>query len=108
MEELFKELGLGDMKRNLEIYACAEAFEEGGIEGLYKNTLKEKKEARKLQKKDMGKEFKESYFETGYVCSKLEHVNYLLHWKDIINSADSRKAIADELVRLAEELRNIK
>lgn len=106
MEEMLKELG--NMGENFEIFMCAQAYEEGGIEGLYKSTLKSKAEAKKSRKKKEGKEFNETTFEVGYVGSRLEHLNYLLRWIPIMDKEENRKIIADELVRLAEELRNIK
>lgn len=107
MEEMLKGLGLGDFQEKFEIYACVQAYKEGGFEGLYKDTLRDKKEAKKLHKKDDGKDFDENRFEVGYVLSKIEHVTNLLSWVPIMDSVEDRKAIADELTRLAEELRNL-
>ena len=107
MEEMLKGLGLGDFQEKFEIYACVQAYKEGGFKGLYEDTLRDKKEAKKLTKKDEGKDFDETRFEVGYIKSKIDHVIKLLHWIPIEDSAEERKAIADELTRIAEELRNL-
>lgn len=107
MEEMLKEFGLGDFQEKFETYACVQAYKEGGFKGLYEDTLRDKKEAKKLIKKDEGKDFDETRFEVGYIESKIDHVIKLLHWIPIKDSTEDRKAIADELTRLAEELRNL-
>lgn len=107
MEELLKGLGIEGLEERFEISMCVRAYEEGGIEGLYKDTLRDKKEAKKLTKKDEGKKFDETRFEVGYIASKIDHVEKLLHWIPIEDSAEDRKAIADALTDLAEELRNL-
>ena len=107
MEEMLKGLGLGDFQEKFEIYSCVQAYKEGGFEGLYKDTLRDKKEAKKLHKKDEGKSFDEKRFEVGYVMSKIDHVMNLLNWIPIMDSAEDRIAIANELTRLAEELRSL-
>lgn len=107
MEELLKRLGIEGFDENFEIYACVQAYKEGGFEGLYKYTLRDKKEAKKLTKKEEGKTFSETQFEVGYIHSQIDHLTNLLNWKPFMDSAEERKAIADELTRLAEELRNL-
>ena len=109
MEELMKALGLGEEKHNkmMEVFFCAEAYQKGGFKGLYKNTLKSKAKAKRDNKKDNGEDWTELRFEVGYIGSKIEHVINLLQWKPISDSAEDREAIADELTRLAEELRNL-
>lgn len=107
MKDLLGEL-TGNFKESFEIFMCATAFEEGGIAKLYKETLRDEKEARKLTKKEEGKKFNETHFEIGRVHSKIEKVSHLLKWIPIMDKEESRKEIADELTALAEELRNIK
>lgn len=107
MEEMLKGLGLGDFQERIEVYACVQAYKEGGFEGLYEDTLRDKKEAKKLTKKEEGKEFNETRFEVGYLHSRIDHLTNLLNWVPFMDSAEDRKAIADELTRLAEELRNL-
>ena len=107
MEELLKGLGIEGLEEKFEITMCVQAYKEGGFKGLYEDTLRDKKEAKKLTKKEEGKDFDETRFEVGYIKSKIDHVIKLLHWIPIEDSAEDRKAIADELTRLAEELRNL-
>ena len=107
MEEMLKGLGLGRFQDAFEIQACVEEYKEGGFEGMYENTMRDKKEAKKLTKKDEGKEFDETRFEVSYIHTKIDHVMKLLQWKPFMDSAEERKAIADELTRLAEELRSL-
>lgn len=111
MEELLKkinEMDLEDMQDFLETMECAKAYEKNGIEGVYKETLTTKAKAKRLRKKDEGKEFNETRFEVGYIGAKIEHVINLLKWTPIMDSEKDRKVIADELRNLANELENIK
>lgn len=107
MEEMLKKLGIEDLEEKFKISACVQAYKEGGIEGLYKDTLRDKKEARKMHKKEKGKDFDETIFEVSYINTKIDHISNVLQWKPIMDSAEDRKVIADELTRLAEELRNL-
>lgn len=107
MKDLLKEL-TEDLGEKFEIFMCAQAFEEGGIEKLYKETLKSEKEARKSAKKEEGKQFNETHFQVGRVYSRIKKVSHLLKWIPIMDKEEDRKIIADELTALAEELRNIK
>lgn len=95
------------MEEELEIIVSATEYEKGGIEHLYKETLKAKDKARKDNKKNLGKDYDETRFEVSYVNAKLEKMVQILRWNPIMSSAEDRKIIADELTRLAEELRNI-
>ena len=106
MKEMLEKLG--NMGEGFEIFMNATAFEEGGFEKLYKETVRGEKEARKLAKKEEGKNFNETHFQIGRVYTQLNRVSSLLKWIPIMDKEENRKIIADELVRLAEELRNIK
>lgn len=107
MKEMLEKLGLEDLEEKFEVSACVEAYKEGGIEGLYKDTLRDKKEARKMNKKEEGKKYSEIRFEVGYIHSQIDHLTKLLNWIPFMDSVEDRKVIADELTRLAEELRNL-
>lgn len=107
MKDLFKEMA-EDFEENFKIFAYAQEYEKGGIERLYKEVLNDKKKAKKLAKKDEGKDFNETHFEVGRVQSKMKTVILLLNWIPIMDKEEDRKIIADELTALAEELRNIK
>lgn len=98
---------LREMQQKFEVAQCVQEYEIGGFEGLYKETLKDKKERKKEAKKEEGKSFSVTQFEVGYIHSKIEHVTNLLNYIPFMESAEERKNIADELTKLADELRNL-
>lgn len=109
MEKLLEKLTeleekLGDASG---IIMCLAAYKAGGIEEVYKVKLKPKAKARKDNKKAQGKRFDETRFEVSYINSRLKELSNLLQLRDLMESAEDRKIIADELTRLAEELRNL-
>lgn len=99
---------LRKMQQKFEVAQCVKEYQIGGFEGLYKETLKDKKEGKKEAKKEEGKSFNVTQFEVGYIHSKIDHVTNLLNYIPFMESAEERKNIANELKNLANELESIK
>lgn len=95
------------MEHLLLSMVCIEAFKTGGCEEVYKRTIRDIEKAKKDFKKEKGNEFSELAFETCLLSRKIENISKVLQAGDIMQEKDNRETIANELIKLAEELKSL-
>lgn len=86
---------------------CIDAFKKGGIKELYKGTVKDKEKVKKEIKKQRGENFSELAFEASYISRKIENLSKVMQAADLMQEKNNRETIANELIKLAEELKSL-
>lgn len=94
-----------DLEEKILKLAIGIGYKEKGIDVFY-DVIKSKEEAKKEQMKE--NDYNDIKFELGYIYTKLTCIGILISLKDTEKNKENRKKIADILIEVSEELRNIK
>ena len=94
------------MKELLKL-AVTTTYETEGVKGCFDSLLQADEKAKKIAKKRDGSDYNETEFQCGRIAAQLEIAKILITIKEVSKKYEDRLELANYLVDIARELKNI-